>query len=73
MCLSFGVVRVGCSGVGRGGRLRRGRGVARNGGGREDGTIGGGWEVGEDAEHREDGCEDGRFCGWVDGMHTCVQ
>ena len=25
------------------------------------------WEVGEDGEHGEDGCEDGRLGGWEDG------
>ena len=52
-------------------------------GGLEEGS--GGWEVGEDAEHGEDGCgdgrlggwedgcEDGRMGGWVGGWHGCVQ
>ncbi len=36
-------------------------------GGREDWRRMRGWEVGEDGEHGEDGCEDGRLGGWEDG------
>ena len=36
-------------------------------GGREYWRRMGGWDVGEDGEHGEDGCEDGRLGGWEDG------
>ena len=41
-------------------------------GGRENWRRMGGWEVGEDGEHGEDGCEDGMMGGWVGGWYACV-
>ena len=50
-----------------GGRLRRGGGVAGWEDGWEDGSIGGGWEVGRLGRMGSMGRMDARMGGWADG------